>query len=45
MEEQRRKETDKLNILKYRNLKTRAENYFKTRLAREKKYKEVKANS
>ena len=41
LEQQRRKEADKLDIVRYRNLQTRADNYFKTRLAREKKYKDI----
>lgn len=30
-----------MNNLRYRNLQTRADNYFKTRMAKDRKYKEV----
>lgn len=45
LEEQRKRQANKLDLLKYRNLQTRADNYFKVKLVRQNQAKQAKLNS
>ena len=45
LDRQRKRETEQLEIKKYRNLQTRAEKYFRSKLTKEKRDKEALDNS
>jgi len=45
LDEQKKREANKLDLLKYRNLQSRADSYFKVKLVRKNQVKEVQQRS